>query len=536
MTWTPDYIAESIRRLRIINNVKARPDLIRGITAFYKNNPVQWINDFAVTYDPRNKPPLPKTMPFILFPSQVRFIKFLHGCLSDSECGLVEKSRDMGASWLCCAYSVWLWLYHDGSAIGWGSRKEEYVDKKGDPKAIFPKIRQIIDNLPRWMLPPEWDTSVYATYMKIIHPINGSTITGEAGDNIGRGGRTSLYFKDESAHYEHPESIEAALGDNTNVQIDISSVFGAGNIFHRRRMAGEEWEEGKEMTPNRTRVFIMDWRDHPLKTQEWYNNRREKAEAEGLLHIFAQEVDRDYSAAMEGIIIPAVWVKAAIDAHIKLNIPFEGEKIAAQDVADGGGDKNALVMRTGIITHYAKCWGGEAGDAAEKAIPECVTNGMHELYYDSVGVGSAFKTQINTMKKRDNWPKHLRIFPWNGGLTPLDPEKNIIPGDLQSPKNKDQYRNVKAQAWFRARTRFYKTYRAVVYNEPFNPAEVISLDSKMPMLHQLVMELSQPVEKNPGDGKVIVDKKPEGTASPNLADAMIMCYCPIKKISILDVL
>jgi hypothetical protein len=54
---------------------------------------------------------------------------------------------------------------------------------------------------------------------------------GEAGDNIGRGGRTLVYFKDESAHYEHPDLIEAALGDNTNVQIDISSVNGLGNVL-----------------------------------------------------------------------------------------------------------------------------------------------------------------------------------------------------------------------------------------------------------------------------------------------------------------
>jgi hypothetical protein len=52
----------------------------------------------------------------------------------------------------------------------------------------------------------------------------------EAGDNIGRGGRTLVYFKDESAHYEHPDLIEAALGDNTNVQIDISSVNGLGKL------------------------------------------------------------------------------------------------------------------------------------------------------------------------------------------------------------------------------------------------------------------------------------------------------------------
>jgi hypothetical protein len=27
--------------------------------------------------------------------------------------GLIEKSRDMGATWVCCAFSVWMWLFVD---------------------------------------------------------------------------------------------------------------------------------------------------------------------------------------------------------------------------------------------------------------------------------------------------------------------------------------------------------------------------------------------------------------------------------------
>src|SRR5690606_18584010 len=134
---------------------------------------------------------------------------------------------------------------------------------------------------------------------KLANNDNGATITGESGDNIGRGGRKSRYFKDESAHYERPELIEAALGDNTDVQIDISSVNGLGNVFHRRREAGVLWEPGAKIEPGMTRVFIFDWRDHPEKTQEWYDRRKARAEREGMQHIFAQEVDRNYSAAVQ---------------------------------------------------------------------------------------------------------------------------------------------------------------------------------------------------------------------------------------------
>jgi hypothetical protein len=261
------------------------------------------------------------------------------------------------------------------------------VDRVGDPDSIFEKMRMIINELPRFFWPNGFDPRQHMTYMKIINPENGATITGEAGDNIGRGGRKTIYFKDESAHYERPELIESALGDNTNVQIDISSVNGTGNVFYRRRMAGELWSKDGDVNPRKTQIFVMDWRDHPAKDQNWYDGRRERAEQEGLLHIFAQEVDRDYASAVEGVVIPSAWVKSAIDAHVKLGIEPSGLTYAGQDIADEGGDKNALAIRTGILLKYSSEWGeGDTGDTARKSVRICVENGVDELHYDCLAI------------------------------------------------------------------------------------------------------------------------------------------------------
>lgn len=525
--WPPDYLEEFIRRSNMIKSADT-PEVRGALWVHYKNNPVDFINDWCVTYDPRNKSPLPKLMPFKLFPRQEEFVQFLQDCLNDNESGLVEKARDIGASWICCAYSVWLWIFHDGVTVGWGSRKEEYVDKKGDPKAIFPKIRQIIENLPAWLQPEGYNEYLHATYMKIINPINGSAITGEAGDNIGRGGRTTIFFKDESAHYERPELIEAALGDNTDVQIDISSVNGTNNVFYRRRMSGVEWEAGKKIESGLTRVFVFDWRDHPAKTQEWYDRRRAKAEREGLVHIFRQEVDRDYAGSQDKIIIPQEWIKAAIDAHIKLDIKVTGQMIAGQDIADGGGDKNALVIRKGMLAVFGKHWGGDAGEAAKVSVDICNKHNVVDLYYDCIGVGSAFKTQINTMKEYPSWDSRLNVHKWDAGAGVKMPFSPSIKDDPESPNNGDVYHNWKAQAWYNVRQMFYKTYRAVIHGDDFEESELISIDSKMDGVNQLVMELSQVKEKHTQTGKVLVDKKPNGAVSPNMADAFVMCYNPVK--------
>ena len=534
--WPPDYRQEYIRRTRFLKACADDPRLRQALMMYYTHNPIEFINDLLITYNPRVAAPLPKTMPFLLFRRQREFITFLRTCVTDKECGLVEKSRDVGATWLCCAYSVWLWLFTPGASVGWGSRKEMLVDRLGDPDSIFQKIRMILDALPAWMLPAGFNLHTHATFMKIINPANGATITGESGNNIGRGGRSMVYFKDESAHYERPEKIEAALGDNTDVQIDISSVHGTANVFYRRRMAGEEWRPNKVPTKGKTRVFIFDWRDHPAKTQEWYDARRTKSADEGLLHLFAQEVDRDYTSSIDGIIIPVKWIKAAIDAHVKLGIKPSGEKCAGQDIADEGGDKHAFAWRHGIVLQDAVHWGdGDGGDAARKAMRLCAENGIEEICYDSIGVGAAFKSETNRLADIDQVPRGLRIMSWNAASGPLQPSSNIILNDYHTPRNEEFFVNLKAQSWWRLRMRFEKTYKAVTQGASYDQDELISLPSTIDNLHVIERELSQPVYKTNDAGKILVEKKPEGAASPNLADAIVICYNPARKLSSFDI-
>lgn len=527
---TPDYTKEFNRRRKLFKRIASTTDAWEKLKPFYKANPIQWINDFCVTYDPRNKPPKPKVLPFLLFPRQEDFILCLQECVELGESLLCEKSRDMGASWLCAAFSVHQWYFNNGASVGWGSRKQDLVDKIGDPDSIFEKMRIIIDHLPAFHKPEGFEMNSHATFMKLINPATGATVTGEAGDNIGRGGRKMMYFKDESAHYERAEKIEAALGDNTDVQIDISSVNGTNNVFYRRRMAGQVWyPNGKILPRGTTRVFIMDWRDHPLKDEEWYERRKAKAMAEGLQAVFAQEVDRDYSSAVEGIIIQPQWVKAAIDAHIKLGFGDDGEKIGALDLADEGRDKHAFAGRHGVVLKQCTAWPrGDGGVAARIAVDNCVQLSITELYYDSIGVGAAAKSETNRMRQHGELPRHLTVRGWNAGGGVLDPEKNIIPGDKESPKNKDYFENISIQAYHRLAQRFYKTYLAVEKGREYPPDELISINSDIEQLDEIVIELSQATQTFSKKGKKMLQKTPEGGKSPNLADAIKMCYCPVR--------
>lgn len=527
-SWPPDYTAVFAERQKRLLNIRSKPVLLYGAKEYYRTRPAEFIEHWVSTYDPRNSgSELPAKMPFMLFERQQDLIGFLMAMLKASENGLVEKARDMGASWVCCGFSVWLWLFWPGAAVGWGSRKEQLVDRIGDPDSIFEKMRLIIQGLPREFWPVGLSPKEHMTYMRFVNPENGATITGEAGDNIGRGGRKLIYFKDEAAHFERPEKIEAALADNTNVQIDISSVNGTGNVFHRRRESGEEWSGGPAHK-GVTNVFIMDWRDHPAKDQAWYDARRKKAEADGLLHVFAQEVDRNYAASVEGVIIPPEWVSAAIDAHIKLGIDDSGGYCGALDVADGGGDKNAYAARKGIILTDVSEWGErDTGLTARRAIDHASDCGEIEVQYDCIGVGSGVKAETNRLNDEGLMPSGIRFVPWDAGAAVLDPDKHIDPGDRDTPINKDFYANLKAQGWWQLRRRFEKTWRAVTEGVRYDHDELISIPSSLPMLRTIQKELSQPTSGKSARMKLIVNKTPEGTRSPNVADAVMMCYWPV---------
>jgi len=315
--------------------------------------------------------------------------------------------------------------------------------------------------------------------MKITCAEGGASITGESGDDIGRGARTLIYFKDESAHYEHPESIEAALGDTTRVQIDISSVNGLGNVFHRKREGGVEWEPGKPAIRGKTNVFIMDWRDHPDKRQDWYDERKAKATEEGLLHIFAQEIDRNYSASVEGVVIPAEWVRSAIDAHERLGFGDETKRAcyAGLDVADGGGDRNAMAIREGVTLRSVEQWGErDTGITTRRALDAASVYGRKgrriKIQYDSVGVGAGVKAESNRLQDDGLMPKFVGLVSWNAGAAVLHPDRRVIPEDGQSPLNKDFYRNLKAQAWWNLRLRFERTHRAVTQGVVFDRDEL----------------------------------------------------------------
>lgn len=501
----PDYASVFHERSKLLARIRADKRCLPGLLAHYRGNPVDFISDWGCTFEPRNvERGLPSIIPFLLFPKQIEWIEWVIAAWRNGEPGLTEKTRDMGMSWLSVALSCTLCLHHDGMNIGFGSRKEEYVDKAEAPKSLFFKARMFLQYLPIEFR-GGWELGRDAPHMRIRFPETGSYMTGEAGDNIGRGDRTSIYFVDEAAFLERPQLVEASLSATTNCRQDISTPNGMANPFAQKRHGG------------RIPVFTFHWRDDPRKDNAWYAKQVERLDAVTL----ASEVDIDYSASVEGVLIPSAWVQAAIDAHDKLGIAPTGERTGALDVADEGVDTNAFCGAHGVLIEAMEEWTGKGGDiyaTVQRAFLLCDTHGYASFKYDADGLGAGVRGDARIIN--DVRPRKLQVEAFRGSGAVFQPERE----DVKGRKNVDFFANAKAQSWWRLRTRFQQTYRAVMEGMDVPADDIVSISSKLALRAKLVSELSQPTYSITATGKVLVDKTPNGARSPNLADACMIRF------------
>lgn len=510
----PDYPAIFQRRLDALGRVRANPSCLPALQTYYRDNPARFICDWGITLNAKNvERGLPSFVPFILYPRQIEWVNWVVSQWRDHKPGITEKTRQMGFSWLSMALACTLCLFHPGMVIGVGSRKQEYIDVLGDPKSLIQKCREFMSALPVEFR-GGWNVKEHAPHMRMMFPESGSILTGEAGENIGRGNTTSLYFVDEAAFLERPLLVDAALSQTTNCRIDISTPNGMANPFAQKRHSGK------------IDVFSFHWRDDPTKDDKWYQDQVEFLAPV----VVAQEIDINYSASVEGILIPAIWVQAAIDAHVKLQFKPSGARSAALDVADQGIDTNAFCGAQGVVITDVVEWSGAESDIYRttlKAFELCDLKDYPTLRYDADGLGAGVRgdARIINQARQASRNREVNVEAFRGSAGVFEPERE----DVKGRKNEDFFANCKAQSWWALRSRFQRTYRAIQEGVVAAHDDLISLPSGLPSLSKLMVELSQPTYSVNNAGKIVIDKQPDGAKSPNLADAVMIRFAVVRR-------
>lgn len=518
---SPDYISIYAKQQTLLTHFRADPRNLAAAWVYYKENPADWICDWCITYNPANlDEDLDAFVPFVLFPKQRECVNWIVAHWKNKKPGVIPKTRQIGMSFVTVAVAVWMAVFHEGVTVGFCSRKEEDVDKAGSLGSLLEKCRLMADRLP-----PEFQagySKATSPSMIVGFPQSKSTIRGASGDKPFRGSTCSIIFIDEAAHLEHPEVTEMSVSAAAKCRMYVSTPNGTANTFYQNFISYDADDK-----------FLLHWRDDPRKyfqnpdgtwNEDWY--KKQQAELDPVT--IAQEIDIDFSASVEGILIPSAWIQAAVNSHVVLGISNSGSRMAALDIADEGKDKNALCLSYGFLIEQVEEWTGKNSDilhTIHKAFALCDEHEYEGFYYDSDGMGVGARgdtTHANNLRK-ERGERLLTILPFRGSGHIVDPDKEQF---AKGRKNKDTFANAKAQGWWTLRQRFQKTFRAVTERHPINPEDLISISSECKNLSRLLVELSQPTYKFNTNGKMLVEKTPKGAKSPNLADAVMIRFSP----------
>lgn len=299
--------------------------------------------------------------------------------------------------------------------------------------------------------------------------------------------------------------------------------------FNPKNLLDDTYQRFVINPPDRCCSVLVNWQDNPYFPKELLEDMEQMKERdyELYLHVYEGQPVADSDLA----IIKPIWIESAVDSHIKLGFEAQGRKVVGFDVADEGADANAVCFSHGSVVFDLAEWKGvDVIYSADKAYQYALDNAVNEVVFDSIGVGAGVKAYFARINQR------FAITGFNAGGEVLRKDSNYINGK----KNKDMFANVKAQAWWALRDRFYKTYRAVKFGDKYPDNELISLSSGISDLEYLKAELSRPRVDYDNNGRVKVeskkDMKKRGIPSPNKADALVMCYAPLQTKQLWDVL
>ena len=194
-------------------------------------------------------------VPFITWEIQDELCDLFEVHLEKGQDILINKSRKMGASWLCILFIHWLWLFGKRSPqLLELSRTEDYVDKSGNMKALFQRHDYVNNWLPEWMVPPGVNPGgKYRTKMHMMNIYTGGCIDGESTTkHAASGDRRLVTLLDEFAKVtDNARMMRSATRDASYMRIVNSTVAGPGTEYSKWKNSGK------------ILVFPLMWWEHP---------------------------------------------------------------------------------------------------------------------------------------------------------------------------------------------------------------------------------------------------------------------------------
>jgi hypothetical protein len=264
---------ENLRqRRRLLLACRADGSLARWVKEFCAGNLLFFTSLFVWTYNPRDKKEGGRgvvrggeqVVPFIAWECQDEALKTILWCIDHDEDLLIEKSRQMGASWMMVIVFVWLWLFRPQVALLMMSRDERSVESES-PASLFWKIDFILSYLPAWLMPAKWRRKK----LLFINEDSGGTIFGEASTGkAGVGATLTAMAIDEFSQIEADYEVLHRTSDATGCRIFNGTHKGLDRAFY-------ELSQRVDM-----KKLLLHWSQHPERIAGAYRAQPERGQVE----------------------------------------------------------------------------------------------------------------------------------------------------------------------------------------------------------------------------------------------------------------
>ena len=252
--------ANVLFRRRLLRRCRNEPKFRRAVLEMCRRDIVFFTDVFVWQFNPNAIGEGSfENGPFITWDLQEELVEEILYCIQERRDLVIEKSREMGASWLCLIVMVWFTLFHRYKKFLCVSKDADAVDS-ADADSLFWKIDFILEHLPDWLKP-----KISRVKFRISNKGYKSAITGVASTgDIGVGGRATAVFVDEFSLIKKDFQVLHHTANTTGCRIFNGTHRGTGTALAKIT-------DPESPTAAFIRKFKMHWSRHPDKVAGAYH-------------------------------------------------------------------------------------------------------------------------------------------------------------------------------------------------------------------------------------------------------------------------
>lgn len=349
------------------------------------------------------------TMPFKLWPAQAELL----WALLLNRLVLILKSRQLGVSWLCCWYVLWLCFWQAGKLALLLSRGQDEANE------MLRRVRVLYERLPEWIR--QAGPSVVKLNTEEIAWSNGSRVQSlPASPGSGRSYTASVAIMDEAAFMAYASEVYTAMKptiDAGGQLVILSTANGRANLFYtlcERAMKGLGGF-----------VFrFLPWWVRPGRDTAWYAATEADAiDATLMKQEYPATPEEAFEATEVGAFLPSIALWDACRADVP---PLDGHTpcVLALDAAESNDTFGTVIvskLQEILAARYVRAYVPQKGQPLDfdeieidvRELGQC--HAIQALVYDPMLLGQMVRRLQRPAtlyrKAAPDVPLHFDAFP-----------------------------------------------------------------------------------------------------------------------------